>query len=172
MELEKAIHTRRTHKAFGPRELERSELDALFELARWAPNHNLTNPWRFRVLGPQTRAALMELAESEKPGAAAKLARAPTLVCVTALLDGDAAQNRDDLLATAAAAYIVLLAAQGRGLASYWRTVELLEDPRGREMLSLTAQETPLGLLYLGDPIQEQRVPEREPLEQLVSHLR
>jgi nitroreductase len=171
MELEKAIHTRRTHKAFGQRELERSELDALFELARWAPNHHLTNPWRFRVLGPQTRAALMELAEAEKPGAAAKLGRAPTLVCVTARMGGEPGQDREDLLATAASAYIVLLAAHGRGLASYWRSVELLDDPRVREMMSITAQETPLGLLYLGDPVQEQRVPERAPLEQLVSYL-
>ena len=26
----------------------------LLELARWAPNHHLTEPWRFRVLGPET----------------------------------------------------------------------------------------------------------------------
>ncbi len=34
--------------------------DELFELARWAPNHNLTNPWRFRVLGPEALARLKE----------------------------------------------------------------------------------------------------------------
>ncbi|MCW2970882.1 MAG: hypothetical protein JWO23_2009, partial [Solirubrobacterales bacterium] len=51
--------------------------------------------------------------------------------------------------------------AHARGLAGYWRTVELLDDPRGREILAIAAEESPVGLLYLGDPVQEQRVPER-----------
>jgi hypothetical protein len=49
--------------------------------------------------------------------------------------------------------------------------VALLEDPRGRRILGLAAAETPIGLLYLGDPIQEQRVPERAPVEEIVSYL-
>ncbi len=52
MDVETAIRTRRTHKAYGPEPVDRQTLDELFELARWAPNHHLTNPWRFRVLGP------------------------------------------------------------------------------------------------------------------------
>lgn len=171
MDVEEAIRSRRTHKAFGPRELTRTELENLFELARWAPNHHLTNPWMFRVLGPRTREALMELAEAEKPGAAVKLARAPTLVAVTARLTGDPDSDREDLLATAVAAYVVLLGATARGLASYWRTVGLLGDLRARELLGLETQETPVGLLYLGDPIQGQRVPERAGLERIVSYL-
>jgi nitroreductase len=171
VDVEKAIRTRRTHKAYGPEPVEPSELRELLELARWAPNHHLTNPWRFRVLGPRSRAALMELAEARSPGAAVKLRRAPTLVVVSALATGDEAQDREDLLATAVAAYIVLLGAHARGLAAYWRTVPLLDDPRARELLEIPSQEVPVGLLYLGDPVQEQRVPERAPLEDYVVEL-
>jgi len=171
MDVEQAIRTRRTHKAFGARELDATVLDPLFELASWAPNHHLTNPWRFRVLGPRTRERLMELAEREKPGAAVKLARAPTLVAVSASLSGDPAQDREDLLASAVAAYLVLLGAHARGLAGYWRTVPLLEDQRARAILSMPAEEAPVGLLYLGEPVQEQRVPERAPLADLVRYL-
>ncbi len=171
MDVEKAIRTRRTHKAFGPREVPPGTLEELFELARWAPNHNLTNPWRFRVLGPDTRDALMALAEDVDPGSAAKLRRAPTLVAASASLGGDPAQDREDLHATAVAAYLVLLGAHARGLAGYWRTVPLLEDPRARRLLGLGAEETPLGLLYLGDPVQEQRVPPRAPVADFVIRL-
>ena len=171
MDVEKAIRTRRTHKAFGPSAVDRDTLAELFELASWAPNHHLTNPWRFRVLGPQTRERLMDLAEQEKPGAAVKLRRAPTLVAVSANLSGDPAQDREDLLATAVAAYLVLLGAHARGLAGYWRTVSLLDDPRGREILEIPAEETPVGLLYLGEPVQEQRVPERAPVSGLITFL-
>jgi nitroreductase len=171
MDVEKAIRTRRTHKAFGPLALEPAVLDELFELARWAPNHHLTNPWRFRVLGERSRERLMELAESEQPGSAVKLRRAPTLVAVTAHQSGDQAQDREDLLATAVAAYVVLLGAHARGLAGYWRTVPLLDDPRGREILEIQPAETPVGLLYLGSPVQEQRVPERAPASEFVTYL-
>jgi|SRR5271165_2583061 len=171
MDVEKAIRTRRTHKAFGPREVPRATLEELFELARWAPNHNLTNPWRFRVLGPDTRDALMALAEEVEAGSAVKLRRAPTLVASSARLGGDPAQDREDLHATAVAAYLVLLGAHARGLAGYWRTVPLLEDPRARRLLGLGAEETPLGLLYLGDPVQEQRVPSRAPVADFVTRL-
>ncbi|MCW3019865.1 MAG: hypothetical protein JWN10_2173 [Solirubrobacterales bacterium] len=171
MDVEKAIRTRRTHKAFAAQPLEAGVLEQLFELATWAPNHHLTSPWRFRVLGERTRERLMRVAEAEQPGSAVKLQRAPTLVAVTAQQSGDPAQDREDLLATAVAAYLVLLGAHARGLAGYWRTVPLLDDSRGREILGLDSAETPVGLLYLGAPVQEQRVPERAPLAEVVSYL-
>jgi nitroreductase len=171
MDVEKAIRTRRTHKAFASQPVAPAVLDELFELASWAPNHHLTSPWRFRVLGERTRARLMALAESEQAGSAVKLQRAPTLIAVSAMQGTDPRQDREDLLATAVAAYLVLLGAHARGLAGYWRTVALLEDPRGREILGVGPDETPVGLLYLGAPVQEQRVPARAPLEELVTYL-
>ncbi len=168
MELEQAIRTRRTHKAFGPDPIAPEVLEQLFELARWAPNHHLTNPWRFRVLGPQTLARLKEIAESVNPGSAGKLDRAPTLVVASVHREGDGAQQDEDLLAGAVAAYLVLLGAHGRGLAGYWRTVPFLDAPAGRRVLELDPLETPLGLLHLGAPRQAQRVPERAQVSEFV----
>lgn len=65
MELQHAIRTRRTHKVFAPEPVQAPLLDELLELGRWAPNHHLTNPWRFRVLGPQALAALKQAAGPE-----------------------------------------------------------------------------------------------------------
>ena len=128
MEVEEAIRTRRTHKAYRPEPVDRGTLEELLDLARWAPNHNLTNPWRFRVIGPE---ALERLKEAAGPESASKLDRAPTLVVCSCALTGDPIQDEEDLHATACAAYIVLLAAHGRGLATYWRTPEVLRTPRG-----------------------------------------
>src|SRR5881398_107709 len=114
MELEQAIRTRRTHKAYGPEPVDRATLEELLELATWAPNHNLTNPWRFRVLGP---GALARLKEAAGPETAGKLDRAPTLLVVSALQSGDPVQDEEDAWATACAAYALLLAAHARGYA-------------------------------------------------------
>src|SRR5437764_1682554 len=115
--LESAVRERRTHKAFGSRPVEPEILAELFDLARWAPNHHLTNPWRFRVIGPNARERLKAVEERAKPGTSGKLDRAPTLVAVSVRQTGDARQDREDLLAGGVAAYIVLLAAHARGLA-------------------------------------------------------
>jgi len=168
MEVEEAIRTRRTHKAYRPGPVDRALLEELLDLARWAPNHNLTNPWRFRVVGP---AALERLKEAAGPEAAAKLDRAPTLVVCSCALGDDRVQNEEDLHASACAAYIVLLAAHGRGLAGYWRTPDVLRTPEGRAAVGIPDGERFVGLIHLGHPIQEQRTPERAPADQVVEFL-
>jgi nitroreductase len=169
--IDDAIRSRRTHKAFGPDPVANDVLLELFELARWAPNHHLTDPWRFRVVGPAAREALMQAAEEAKPGSGAKLDRAPTLIVVSARQNGDAEQDHEDVLATAVAAYIVLLGAHARGLAGYWRTLGVIATPAGRAATQLPEDELPIGLLHLGDPRQEQRVPERAPVEEIAMFL-
>ena len=128
MDVETAIRTRRTHKAYRPEPIDREILDELLDLARWAPNHHLTNPWRFRVLGPK---ALERLKLAAGPEAAAKLDRAPTLVVCSCALSGDQVTDEEDLHATAIAAYIVLLGAHARGLVGYWRTPASCARPAG-----------------------------------------
>jgi nitroreductase len=168
MEVEEAIRTRRTHKAYRPEPVDRRLLEEILDLARWAPNHNLTNPWRFRVVGPQ---ALERLKEAAGPEAAKKLDRAPTLVVCSCALTGDPVQDEEDLHAAAVAAYIVLLVAHAHGLAGYWRTPDALRTPEGRSAVGIPDGEQFIGLLHLGTPVQEQRVPERAPADQVIEFL-
>jgi nitroreductase len=169
MDVETAIRTRRTHKAFAPEPLPREEIDELLELARWAPNHHLTAPWRFRVVGP---AALERLKQAAGPEGAAKLARAPTLIVASSMLSGDPVQDEEDLHATAVASYIVLLAAHARGHAGYWRTPALLRTDEGRAAVGMPDEERFVGLLHLGHPRQRPRLaPERPAPEQTTVYL-
>jgi nitroreductase len=168
MEVEEAIRTRRTHKAYRPEPVDRGVLEEVLDLARWAPNHNLTNPWRFRVIGPE---ALERLKKAAGPESASKLDRAPTLVVCSCALTGDPIQDEEDLYATACAAYIVLLVAHGRGLATYWRTPEVLRTPEGQAAVGMSESERFIGLLHLGRPVQEQRPPERLPADQVIEFL-
>jgi len=168
MDVETAIRTRRTHKAFAPEALPREQIDELLELASWAPNHNLTVPWRFRVIGPE---ALWRLKEVAGPEGAAKLDRAPTLIVVSCVLSGDPVEEEEDLHATAAASYIVLLVAHARGFAGYWRTPGLLRTPEGCAAVGLGEEERFVGLLHLGHPRQEKPAPERPGADQTTTYL-
>jgi len=168
MDVETAIRTRRTHKAFGPEPVAREQIDELLELASWAPNHHLTVPWRFRVIGPETLRRLKEVAG---PEGAVKLDRAPTLIVVSCVLSGDPVEEEEDLHATAAASYIVLLAAHARGLAGYWRTPGLLRRPEGRAAVDLPGEERFVALLHLGNPRQEKPAPERPDADRVTAYL-
>jgi nitroreductase len=168
MDVETAIRTRRTHKAFKREPVERAVLDELFELARWAPNHNLTNPWRFRVVGPR---ALERLKEAAGPEAATKLDRAPTLVVCSCVLGEDEVQDEEDLYATACAAYIVLLAAHGRGLAGYWRTPSVMRTQAGRAAVGMPDNERFVSLIHLGQPVQDKAPPDRADVGEVVTYL-
>ena len=185
MELEEAIRSRRTHKVYGAEPVDRETLLELFELARWAPNHHLTNPWRFRVVGPQALARLKQAAgalaaQGCPPGAdpaevarvaAAKLDRAPTLVVVSAKHSDDPVQDEEDRHAAGVAAYIVLLGAHARGLAGYWRTPAVLRSDAGRAAVGLPDDERFVGLLYLGRAQQSAEAPARDPVERYAQFL-
>jgi nitroreductase len=168
VDVETAIRARRTHKQYGPEPVDEEAVRALVELARWAPNHKLTNPWRFRLLGPVTRARIDELVPDQE---VAKLRRAPTLVLVTALPSEDPVLAAEDVQATAAAVYALLLAATARGLASYWRTPACFREPAVRAALGLADGEVLVSLVHLGPPASDPPPKERAPVDQVLTVL-
>jgi nitroreductase len=166
--LEELAAARRTHKAFGMEPLSRETLLDLLAVARFAPTHHLNQPWRFRVLGPATLAELKQVAGEKE---AAKLDRAPTLVVASAVLTGELAMDEEDVCATAAAAMLVLLAATERGIATYWRTPQVLRTKVGRDAVGIPPGERCLGLLHFGSAAREPAAREREPVESYVELL-
>ena len=168
MKLAELAAKRRTHKAFRQEPVPRETLMQLLDVARLAPNHHLTQPWRFRVLGPET---LTRIEECAGPAEAVKLRRAPTLVLATAVLSGDLVQDEEDVCATAAAIMLVLLGATELGLASYWRTPGILRTARGREAAGVPNGERVLALLHLGPPEREPAPRERAAVDTYVEFL-
>jgi len=168
VELRRAVETRRTHKQYGSQPVDDATVRELVDLARYAPNHHLTQPWRFRILGPETRAALEECAGEKE---AVKLRRAPTLVLATAVLSGDPHTDREDLLATGCAVYAVLLGATERGLASYWRTPAVLDADDARDVLGLATDESVVALIHLGPKVTDPPEKERQPVDAVLELL-
>jgi len=105
------------------------------------------------------------------PDGARKLDRAPTLIAVSAVQTGDELADEEDLLASAVAAYIVLLAAHARGIASYWRTPRVLRTQEGRDALGMPAGERVIGLLHLGYSDREWSPPPRADAGEVVRFL-
>jgi nitroreductase len=168
VDVDTAIRARRTHKQYGSEPVSEAVVRELVDLARWAPNHKLTNPWRFRLLGPETRARIDELVPEAE---VMKLRRAPTLVLVTSVQSEEPVLAEEDVRATAAATYALLLAATDRGLASYWRTPSCFGEPSVRSLLGLADNEVVVALVHLGPPVTEPPAKERAPVEDVFSVL-
>ena len=168
MTLTELAAARRTHKAFGPEPVPRDTLLELLDVARFAPTHHLHQPWQFRVLGPQTLVELKQVAGQKEAG---KLDRAPTLVVASAALTGELTMDEEDVCATAAAIMLVLLAATERGIATYWRTPQVLRTKLGREAVGIPSGERFLGLLHFGMSTREPSAREREPVGSYVEFL-
>ena len=170
--IDELIRTRRTHKAFGPDPVPHAVLLELFELARWAPNHHVTDPWRFRVLGAQRQGA----AQGRRRGVQARLGREarPRAHADRGQRQADR-RRRPGPRGRAGDRGRVLHRAARRARARAGRL--LAHDPgpgHARPAARPRAcpdDELPIGLLHLGDPRQEQRVPERAPVEEIAIFL-
>jgi nitroreductase len=144
--IDDSIRGRRTIKEFTAEPVPRPLIEALLDLAVYAPNHHRTEPWRFVVIGPATIEALVEATGD------GKLRRSTTAIVVAQAVAPDPAVAREDYAACAAAIQTLLLAARARDLASYWRTPKALDLPAAHEILGLEQPAVVVGIVHLGAP--------------------
>ena len=158
------ITARRTNLRVDPdRPVDPALVARLCEAATWAPNHKLTEPWRFAVLTGSARTALGEIAAHnlEAQGitdparldrARAKYLRAPAIVAVGCEVDIDLIRHTEDRDAVAAGVQNLLLAATAAGLATYWATGATARSPEAVHLCGFEAGTEIVALIYLGWP--------------------
>lgn len=163
-----AIRDRRTIKQFVDRPVAPELISALLDLAVWAPNHKLTEPWRFYVITGAARIRMSELARTLRfkklsaSGAeeavaarkadefAAEWARVPAIIYVTQVVDPDPFVDREDYGAVCCAVQNIMLGAQAVGLASFWGTGDLAAAPALADLVGAHTNERMVALLRLG----------------------
>ena len=147
---------------------DREVIDRLLEAGVRAPNHFLTQPWRFVVLTGDARAELGEalakaaLREGKDPEAAqAKPLRAPVIIAVIERpkTAHKKVVKEEEHYATGAAIQNILLAAHAEGLAAMIRTGDAPFLPEVRAYLGVGEDETIAALIYVGYPLEDE--PER-----------
>jgi len=170
MDVEQAIATRRMVGKVKDLIPSRGEIEKLLAAAVAAPNHHLTEPWRFIVL---TGEALDELGEAmalrvgekypEAPDLAdrvgrelARPKRAPIIIAVLYVPSSHPkAIDMEDRYAVGAAVENLLLVAHGMGLGAFWRSGPASQDPGVRSFLGLSEHEDIAGFIYVGYPAED-----------------
>lgn len=185
MDLHQAIRTRRSVRSFTDRPLTRDDIAPLFDEAVHAPNHRLTQPWRFYVLGVEARRAygtvlgLRKAKKVEDPAAAQAIvdkvsdaaAALPAQVAVTMVLAESPEVREEDYAATMMAVQNLMLAATARGLGTHFKSGAIMEDPRARAALGVPEGERIVAMLDLGEPAELPESKPRRPAAELTTWL-
>lgn len=154
----------------------------VLEAGTWAPNHKLTEPWRFVVLAGEARNGLGEamgaaadrIAGGSDAGARArakaigKPLRAPYVIAILSEPDPTVPEI-EEVAAAAAAAQNILLASHALGLAAMWRSGELIYTPEVRAYLQMSDRAHMLGVVYIGCPAMEAPKRERKPVNSVTT---
>jgi nitroreductase len=175
-----ALRNRRSVSKVSPEEPPETLIRTMLEAATWAPNHFLTEPWRFVVLRGDARsklgaamgeaAALREadpaLAEAAREKIAGKPLRAPYVIAVAVEPDNrEKVVELEEIAATSAAMQNMLLAAEALGLGAIWRTGWACYTPQVRDFLGLSERATVLGFIYVGYTAQPAPARVRRPVD-------
>ncbi|HAW20809.1 MAG TPA: nitroreductase [Flavobacteriales bacterium] len=152
-------------KMFKNGEVSREEILRLLEVARWAPTHKLTQPWRFHVYMNESRLELAKLQseilinqKGESEQTVAKCAKmhlnADRSAAVIAIIMKRDVEKRvppnEEICAVACAVQNIALHASSMGLGGYWSTGASTNSPKIRSELKLNEDDLHLGWLYIG----------------------
>ncbi len=182
MDLASAIRGRRTSKVYTGAPVDRDLVVSLIEQACWAPNHRLTQPWRFAAADQAAVARLVAFVQGpplagvveprKLPAICERLAHCGALVQMTCVVSGDAERQREDRDACCAAMQNLLLSAHAAGLGAFWSTSPLLAHPEVMRWFAADpALETHIGTVWMGIPAEQPAVPQRRPVAEVLRWL-
>ena len=179
-EFAEVIRGRRTINLYlhtpVPTDLVRDAIEA----ATWAPNHHVTEPWHFYLLGKQTIEACLDLiydivSENKDEKKAAFKRRSwsekPGWLVVTCKHSDDELLEQEDYGACCAAVQNLLLYLWKLGIGSKWTSGPITRDPRFAEIVGFEPREEfVVGLIWFGYPkVTPEQV--RKPLDEVLSVL-
>ncbi len=160
--LAERIRARRTVNLFLKQPVARKLVLDAVEVARWAPNHHVTEPWHFYLLGKDTIARCVELtrtivteAKGEKKGdfKAEAAAGRPGWLVVTCRISDDELKQQEDYASCCCAIQNLMLYLSEAGVASKWSTGIITRDARFFELLGIDRErEFVVGLIFYGYP--------------------
>ena len=177
MHVTDAIQARRSIKRFADRPISRDEIEALLAAAALAPNHRLTQPWRFYVLGPEARYGYgLALGERkarkvENPDAARELRETvaaehralPAMIAVAVVNTDNPEIREEDYAAAMMALQNFALVAVAMGLGTHIKTGGVMSDAAARAAAGVRDDERIVAIVNLGVPADAPPPKKREP---------
>jgi nitroreductase len=187
MDAIEAIQRRTSVRRYRPDPVPRETIELMLECAVRAPNHKLTEPWRFAVLTGEAKASLGEIkarhrlkryddpASAEARAAMDKMRRetleAPAVIVIMSRVHDDEVMREEDYAAVMMATANLMTAAQSLGVGTYLKTGGVMHDPALGELVGLLEGYRIVGVLSLGYPAEAESPRRRRPAGELTRWL-
>jgi nitroreductase len=168
MDAHDAIARRVSSRSFTADSVPRPVIERLLAAAVRAPNHKLTEPWRFAVLTGASALRFAELRRAHRatrfpdpaaPEAAKAIEKTfretrdtPAFVIVMCATSDDPVSQEEDFAAAMMATENLLIAATAEGLGTYVRTGGIMRDAAVRELAQAPAGHRIVAIVSLGYP--------------------
>lgn len=188
MNVREAILSRRTAQRYTTEPIPEGCIERALECAIRAPNHKLSNPWRFTRVGPKTRAGIVELgvrikrdkarsqgrelSEAREEQLRAKLGNSPEVIVVSQVLADDAFRRKEDYASIACAIQNMMLSLWDEGVASKWATGSVTRHPQTYDMLDIDPERQEIvAFVWVGHSSRELIETPRRPLDEVLREL-
>jgi nitroreductase len=174
-----AINRRTSVRRFRSDPVPRETVEQLLDCAVRAPNHKLTEPWRFTVLTGCAKDRFAEIRAKHRlkrysdPATAEALAGAdkarresretPVFIVVMAAVHPDEITREEDYAATMMAIASLMIAAESLGLGTYLKSGGVMQDPELMELAAVPEKYRIVGLVSLGYPAEPEPPRRRKP---------
>lgn len=178
-----AINSRRSVRRFRPEPVPRETIQQLLDCAVRAPNHKLTEPWRFVVLTGRARDRFAEIRARHRlkrfadPGSPEAMAGAdkvrresletPAYIVALTAVDPDEITREEDYAATMMALANLMIAAQSLGLGTYLKTGGVMRDAALLELAGVPEDFRVVGIVSLGYPADQEEPRRRKAAAEL-----
>jgi nitroreductase len=164
MSVYEALYSRRMAWQFKDAAVPREALERMLETAVWAPNHRLTEPWRFFVLdkGSKARHQAADLAYEFQLGRSNNPTRAegsrqsildpPIVMFVYSVPGPNDDTTQENYASVCCAAHNISLAGMAEGLAVTWETGGSTRHPQLKTVLGAEEDWQLVTMLSIGVP--------------------
>jgi nitroreductase len=178
-----AIKARRSVREFTDKAVSREVIERLLDAAAQAPNHRMTQPWRFYVLGPVARRSFgvvlggrkankiedPEAAQAVRDKVAASHEKLPGMIAFAMVEDPNPEIREEDYASMMMAVQNFSLAAAAEGLATHIKTGAIMQDPLAREAVGVGEDEKIVAVIEIGEPAAVPSPKDRTPANQFTT---
>ncbi len=175
MDVHEALTGRRTVHLFQSEPVPHEVLQRAYQAAVSAPNHKLTEPWRFREVTRAVRSKLVEVAlelkaeskggstnDSKREKTLRKMLDPAALVVPSQVLDERPEVRKEDYAAVSCAIYGFMLSLWSAGFGTKWSTGAVTQARATYELLGVNSEEEEIvGFIWAGRPAQDEKKPRR-----------
>ena len=177
MDVQEAIRSRVSVKEFTDREIPRAALERLVEMAILAPNHRMTQPLEFRIMGAGAKHAYAEALAGRKTAkmddaAAAGAVRekvvrrttgVPAMIGVVVAVDENPEIREEDYATAFMGIQNLCLAGVEMGLGTHIKTGAVMDEPALREALEVGPAQRLVSIVFVGEPAEVPAAKTRDP---------